>query len=257
MVAMGLVLGACGGKSDSSAPNAADAGSGGSTADAGSGGDGNGASGGGGNATDSGSGGSGAEPATASDGAPREFEGATDPIDDGDQPDQASAHFFWRSGIGNWFVDAPEPNPIHGDAESVEIVPPRAESTRAYRVQGTGHSRGLDLWAQLDHPMGNAFDLGSTYWGIVFWAKLEGASDRVLVGANPGVWYFDAPDEVPVVELSISSEWQQFIVPFDVWQGAETAVASFDFIVGEGGGDFDFWIDDVALVCSSECPASE
>jgi len=252
IVVLGLVFGACGGKSDQSDAHAVDTGNGGSKAtDAG----------GSGNVTDTGTGGSGAQLDTtaSSNGGSPEYEGPIEAIDEVDgsdsDPDPESAHFVWGSGIGNWFVDAPEPNPIHDDAESTDIEPPRGESTRAYRVQGSGHSAGVDLWAQLNHPQGNALDLGSTYAGIVFWAKLEGASDRLLVGANPGVRYFDAPDDVPTVELRVSSEWQQFIVPFDVWPGAADAVASFDFIVGEGGGDFDFWLDDLGLICASECPA--
>lgn len=252
IVALGLVFGACGGKSDHADESATDAGSGGSNvSDAGNGG------------SNAGSGGNGAEPGTGapSDGGAPEFEGPVESIDEVDgsalDSDPESSHFFWSWGIGNWFVEAPEPNPIHGDAHSAEIEPPRGESNRAFRVQGTGHSRGVDLWAQLSHPQGNALDLGSTYLGIVFWARLDGASDRLLVGANPGGSYFDAPDDVPTVELSVSGEWQQFVVPFDVWPGPENAVASFDFIVGEGGGDFDFWLDDLGFLCRHECPATE
>lgn len=242
------MLGACGGKSDNSDGNF-DAGSGGGGGNSGSGGN-----------NDEGSGGSGATTGTGEGGVP-EFEGPVESIDDVDgtdlDSDPESAYFFWRWGVGNWFLDAPEPNRIRTDAVSAEIEPPRGESTWAYRVQGTGHSRGVDLWAQLKHPEGAALDLGSTYAGIVFWAKLEGASDRLLVGVNPGVYYFDAPDAVPTVELRVSAEWQQFVVPFDVWKGPEDAVASFDFIVGEGGGDFDFWLDDLGFFCGAACPAPE
>lgn len=248
LVALGLVFGACGGKSDHSADNTADVGNGGNGGNGGS------------NVSDGGSGGGGAEPGTTAGGAP-EFPGPVEAIDDVDatdlDSDPESAYFYWSGGLGNWFLDAPEPKLIRADAVSAEIDPPRGESTRAYRVQGTGHSRGVDLWAQLKHPGGDAVDLASTYAGIVFWAKLEGASDRLLVGVNPGGYYFDAPDEVPTVELSVSGEWQQFVVPFDVWPGDEHAVASFDFIVGEGGGDFDFWLDDLGFFCGAECPPFE
>ena len=169
-------------------------------------------------------------------------------------PDGSSA-FFWGTGyrLGNWFTSAPAPNPFTRDAQAADIVPPRGSSTRAYRVVDSGRERGVDLWAQLDHPNGRAVDL-SGYAGITFWARLSGASTRVTVGMNSGVPYFDAPQDVVSVSISVTPEWEQFSLPFSTFGIDGHAVASFDFIVGEGGEDFDLWIDDLALLCKGECP---
>jgi len=183
----------------------------------------------------------------------------TEVIDDGDHPNDHPAlppntSAFWWGGshLGNWFVDAPAPNAYRRDALRADISPPRDESVWAFRLQDSGRERGVDLWAQLDHPLGRAVDLGA-YGGIAFWARLSGATQRLVVGMNPGVSYFEAPGEVPSVELAVSSEWQRFELEFEQFGIDGHAIASFDFIVGEGGGDVDLWIDDLSLRCRSAC----
>jgi hypothetical protein len=181
-------------------------------------------------------------------------------IDDADHTDGSRAvvpgsAFIWSRGLGNWFVSAPLPDGYTRDATVAEIVPPRGESLKAYRVEDSDRVRGVDLWAQLSHPTWKAVDLRD-YAGITFWAKLVGGGGRLTVGVNPGVSYFDAPDEVPSLELTLSADWQQFSLPFAAFGVDPDAVASFDFIVGEGGDAFDFWLDDLAFLCYAECPNS-
>lgn len=228
---------ACGGKSQTSEPNA-DAGDGGnSSAD-------------GGNSvveTTTGVGGVGGAP---------DLPGPTEPVDDMELVDVSSpASFVWGPGyLGNWFVRAPEPDALSGDGQAVEIVPPRGDSHRAYRVEGSGHSLGVDLWVQLDHPFGKPMDL-SNYVGISFWSRLYGDTDSLFVAVNPLAYYFDAPEgPVASVEFSVSGEWQQFLVLFQTLGVDPHAVVSFDFIAGDGGGDFELWIDDLAFVCAGACP---
>jgi hypothetical protein len=126
----------------------------------------------------------------------------------------------------------------------------------AYRVGGSGRASGVDLWVQLDHPGGRAMDL-SAYAGITFWARLDGASDRLVVGMNPGIQYFSAPSSVPSVVLTVSPEWEQFELRFEDFDIDGQDVAIFDFVAGEGGGVFDLWIDDLAFICRNECPTYE
>ena len=165
---------------------------------------------------------------------------------------EGSAAFGWLYGFGNWFVTAPAPDPYYRDATAADIVPPRGDSTKAYRVADEGRESGVDLWAQLHHPGGEALDL-SAFAGITFWAKLEG-SEQLKFGVNPGVSYFAAPSEVPTRTLAVSNEWRQFSLRFSELGADVHAIASFDFIVGEGGDKFDLWVDDLGLFCDEECP---
>jgi len=167
-------------------------------------------------------------------------------------PAGSSGAFFWLYGLGNWFVMAPAPNPYVHDAQAEELIPPRGDSTKAYRVQDEGRVSGVDLYAQLNHPQGRPMDL-SAFAGISFWAKLDG-SEQIKVGVNPGVSYFDAMSEVPTHALAVSSEWRQFSLRFDELGADVHGVVSFDFIVGEGGDKFDFWLDDLGMFCDGPCP---
>jgi hypothetical protein len=171
-------------------------------------------------------------------------------------PPGSSAFWWGANHLGNWFVYAPAPDELAEDARAAEIVPPRANSIKAYRVRGSGRGRGVDLWVQLDHPGGKAMDL-SAYAGITFWARLDGASDRLVVGMNPGIQYFSAPDSVPSVTLAVRPDWEQFELRFEDFDIDGQQVAIFDFVAGEGGGMFDLWIDDLAFVCRNECPTYE
>jgi hypothetical protein len=165
---------------------------------------------------------------------------------------EGSGAFWWFGGLGNWFVTAPAPDPYTRDATAAEIVPPRGDSTKAYRVEDEGRERGVDLWAQLNHPGGRPMDL-SAFAGISFWARLDG-SEQLKVGVNSGVSYFDAPSDVPTHTVAVSPEWRQYTLRFSELGADVRGVVSFDFIVGEGGDPFDFWLDDLGLFCDGACP---
>ncbi len=205
--------------------------------------------------------GTGAEPAAGGTQGEAGAEGAsTIAIDDVDHeggeptpPVGSSGAFFWLYGLGNWFVMAPAPDAYVHDAQPEEIVPPRGDSTKAYRVQDEGRVDGVDLYAQLNHPEGRAIDL-SAFAGISFWARLAG-SEQIKVGVNPGVSYFNAPSDVPTHTLAVSPEWRQFTLRFSELGADVHGVVSFDFIVGEGGDKFDFWLDDLGIFCDGPCPA--
>jgi hypothetical protein len=191
-------------------------------------------------------------------GAPGDQTESIDGVEPGTVPSLASpAGFYWSGGLGNWFVCTPRggnPNsPIHGDAQSADIVPPRGESTRAFRLQGSGEPLGADLYAQLEHPDGRAVDL-SAYAGIGFWAKLDGDSDQLAVGLSALAPYCSASTDVTTVTVAVRNEWQKFELPFAAFGTDGHAVANIEFIVGAGGGAFDVWIDDLSLVCRGECP---
>ncbi|HEX5098958.1 MAG TPA: hypothetical protein VFV94_05635, partial [Polyangiaceae bacterium] len=134
-----------------------------------------------------------------------------------------------------------------------DIDPPRGDSTKAYRVQDEGRVSGVDLYAQLNHPAGRPVDL-SAFAGISFWARLEG-SEQIKVGVNPGLSYFNAPSDVPTHTLAVSPEWRQFTLRFSEFGADVDGVVSIDFIVGEGGDKFDFWLDDLGMFCDGPCPA--
>ena len=169
-------------------------------------------------------------------------------------PPEAGSAFWWGPGwLGNWFLASPPPNASLRDAPMVEIDPPRGTSTKAYRAKGSGHERGVDLWVQLDHLFDHPKDL-SAYAGIGFWARLEGGNGQIIVGMNPGYSYFEAPEKVPSLSVDVGETWEQLSLPFEAFGIDGSILASFDFIVGSGGVEFDLWIDDVFLVCRGECP---
>lgn len=170
-------------------------------------------------------------------------------------PAASSGAFYWLYGLGNWFVMAPAPNPYVHDAQPDELDPPRGDNTKAYRVKDEGRASGVDLYAQLNHPEGRPVDL-SAFAGVSFWARLEG-SEQIKVGVNPGVSYFDASSDVPTHALAIAPEWRQFTLRFSELGADVHGVVSFDFIVGEGGDKFDFWLDDLGLFCDGPCPAPD
>jgi hypothetical protein len=196
---------------------------------------------------------------TGTSGAPNES--SIDDVDhsgggfDTGLPPNSGSGFVWAEGLGNWFVTSPPPDQIQGDAQAADIVPPRGDSTKAYRVQGSGHDQGVDLFAQLHHPQGDPADL-SAYAGIAFWTRLDGSSGQLVVALTPSGRYFGAVDPVPSVELSVSNEWQNFELPFEAFGTDGHAVASIDFVVGQGGDAFDLWVDDLALLCRDACPTN-
>lgn len=271
---LAMLVAGCGGKSEGTGNSAGESSRGGSMsmgATAGRGG-----SSGNGPAGNESSGGSASGGVDGSSGTATDAEGGTsvggnsarpmpttfEVIDDGDNgegnPSLPNTSGFWWGGshLGNWFVSAPAPDGYLRDAGKAEIVPPREDSVWARSARDSGRDDGVDLFAQLDHPLGRPVDLGN-YEGIAFWAMLKGTNNRVVVGMNPGVNYFESSAEVASVAIAVSSEWQRFELPFEKFGVDSHAIASFDFIVGEGGGDFELWIDDLTLLCRKKCQTSD
>jgi hypothetical protein len=164
--------------------------------------------------------------------------------------------FFWGSPnatrIGNWFVSWSDGSTK--DAETAVIDPPRNDSRKAREIKSGQAGRSADLWAQLDHPSGRAIDL-SGYRGVAFWARLTGGAGKLVVAIDNGsgagrtaVSKARAGDPpFPAQTVSVSDEWQQFVLPFEDFGIQPTGVASVDFVVAGDAETFDLWIDDLAL----------
>jgi hypothetical protein len=188
-------------------------------------------------------------------------------IDDMDHTDPklpklpaGSSSFFWYrgSGLGNWFVSSPDGQ--SGDATIGDILPPRGDSKKACHISGSNLNRGVDLWAQLDHPRNWAIDL-SAYAGIAFWAHLDSPSGRFIVAFNAQKpdSFVDVGVNKPTLPWAArkvaGAEWERFVLLFDDFGSAlaPSSVVSIDFIVGVGGEQFDLWIDDLVLLCRGVC----
>jgi hypothetical protein len=171
-------------------------------------------------------------------------------------PSGSSPTFYWGTPpndlhMANWFVVSA--STYEGDAHIDAIEPPRGDSTKACHVSGPDFAGGADLFAQLNHPLGNPADLGN-YSGLTFWARLTGASSELTVALNDGsVWLPHGGDfsTLPSATFTVTSEWQQYSFTFDPKR--DSAVVSIDFVVLGGGESLDLWIDEVMLECRGEC----
>lgn len=198
--------------------------------------------------------------------------GAQEPVDlgDGDHagdgrpvvPTDSTGAFFWKGcgdggwRIGNWFVTSDRQR----DALVREIEPPRDASTQARGATGADFAAGVVLWVQLDHPSNRAVSLSGCS-AISFWARLASPS-RVLVALNDGSLgsgLAEGRAKLPSRALDVGPDWQEFMLPFESFPIESVppeglSVASIEFFLGDGGEEFDFWVDDLALVCSGSCP---
>jgi len=187
-------------------------------------------------------------------------------------PPPGGAGFWWRYGLGNWFLGSAgtDSSAPHGDAIAANIVPPRGDSLKARRVQSGGLSNGLDLLAQLNHLSGAPVDL-HLYSGVSFWARLSSASGRLIVGLGHGGPFLTVEaTQSPFFaqSIAVSDQWEHFILLFDDFrQGvvsgntsglplATNAISTIDFVVGLNGEAFDLWIDDLSLLCRGVCQTS-
>ena len=138
-------------------------------------------------------------------------------VDDMDHADsgypalpEGSSSFFWRGGLGNWFVAFSDG--VRRDA-MIEVTDlPDGQRGKACHAAATA-SVGVDLWAQLNHPSGGQVDL-SGYLGVAFRARLSGADAalRVAVGANGNFFEGSAPSAT--YPLAVSEQWQSFELSF-------------------------------------------
>jgi hypothetical protein len=159
-----------------------------------------------------------------------------------------SSGFYWRGGLGNWFVSSAS---ALVDAQIATISPPRGDSAKAYRVTVTADEGVVDLWAQLKHPEGTAVDLNG-YSGIGFWSRTTGAANTLTVSASlSGVLRNAASAHSQQVPLS--SDWKYTELSFQDLGLDTPAAASIDFLVQSNGDPVDMWIDDMVLLCNGPC----
>ena len=162
-----------------------------------------------------------------------------------------SSGFFWRFGLGNWFVVSSDG--VFQDAPIEAVTLADGSSARACHASSMGQGVGVDLWAQLNHPTGKPVDL-SAYSGVAVSARLTGANSTLTVA-------FDAKGQVPQGDATVpqqtfmlGADWQTLSLRFaDVGQDS-SAVSSVDFMVTAPQAPFDLWVRDLVLLCSKTCP---
>lgn len=164
--------------------------------------------------------------------------------------ESSASGFLWSKAIGNWFTYA-EGGRIQGDSVRIEIDPPRDENHYAYWAGGD--SAVLDLSAQLMHPQAYEVDL-SAYAGVSFWARGTGTDLRVNLAVNAISLFSDSrASEAPQKQIALTDEWQRFDVTFEEL-GSGTSISTIDFLIDGSAGAFDFWVDDLSLICNGSCP---
>ena len=164
-----------------------------------------------------------------------------------------SSSFFWRGGLGNWFVSSSDGS--SRDASIDEVIPPRGDSHKAYHVTETTPGTVVDLWAQLNHPQGTGIDL-SSYAVVSFWARMIGPGSELTVafGVNGQFSKLNAAAFVSQKVVSLSDAWTQFIVRFDDVNLDRKSVSSIDFVVDGPSEPLDLWVDDLGFLCQGSCP---
>lgn len=164
-----------------------------------------------------------------------------------------SSAFFWRGGLGNWFVSSSDGSMRNAPMD--DVIPPRGESHKAYHVSQTKPGTAVDLWAQLNHPAGTGVDL-SAYAGVSFWARLNSPGGQLTVafGANGQFSTVDAVAAVPQKPESLSETWAQFVVLFDDVHLDPKSVSSIDFVLAGRSESLDLWVDDLGFLCQGSCP---
>jgi hypothetical protein len=161
-----------------------------------------------------------------------------------------SSAFFWRGGLGNWFVSSSDGS--YGDAPIADVIPPRGDSQKAYHVLQASPGVVVDLFAQLHHPEGTPVDL-SAYAGVSFWARLDSPSGVIAVafGADGQLSKLAS---VPQKLVSLGGDWAQFLVRFDDVNLDRSAVSSIDFVL-DGSSDLrGLWLDELGFLCQGNCP---
>lgn len=182
-------------------------------------------------------------------------------VDDVDQTDgrypavpPGSSAFFWRKGLGNWFVSFSDGSGGH-DASVDQIIPPRGASSKAYHVGSPAPGVAIDLWAQLDHLHASAVDL-SGYFGISFWARKNNPSAELTVAFGADGKFFNPGPGTPWPQqaLPISADWTQVTVLFEHLNLNVKAVSSIDLVATSGAEPLDLWVDDLVFLCRGACP---
>lgn len=166
---------------------------------------------------------------------------------DGDYPavPEGSGAFFWRYGLGNWFVTSSSGEVR--DAESDKL-----DGSTAWKA-ATEPGTTVDLWAQLNHPLGAGIDL-SAYSGIAFEARSTGTVSTVSVAFNANGDYALASTVSPKQQKQVSSDWRSYEVLFADAGQEPAVISSVDFIVGDTTEPHELSIRNLALKCERACP---
>ncbi len=155
-----------------------------------------------------------------------------------------SAAFFWRWGLGNWFVTTA--SGMHFDSGF--------ETLDGLKVWETRAEPGVtDLWAQLNHGRGGTpIDL-SAYSGIAFDVRATGAAAPLVVTFNSNGDVGGAEGATASQRLGVSETWQSFEVTFASAGVASTSVSSVDFIASPSKA-VELQVRSLALKCKAACP---
>lgn len=160
-------------------------------------------------------------------------------------PEAAGGAFFWRYGLGNWFVSSSTSRSRDGTFQDVEGV-------RIWKASAAV-GEDIDLWAQLNHPQGWALDL-SAYSGISFDYQTIGASQPLEVAFNANGLIDIAQTKELACGASTEPPWLPCRVSFAATGQNAAGISSFDFIVRNADAPFDLLVRNVSLLCKGACP---
>lgn len=177
-----------------------------------------------------------------------EESGAVEPI--GEAPDKmypaspGEASFFWKLGLGNWFVAT-------SDGRINDARRELSDGTPTFEASNDDPTLTLDLLAQLNHPTGGGVDL-SEYAGISFDVKLTGTSVPISV-------MFDAhgiPEngDHPSKDFVVAADWTTQKLRFAELNYDASATTSIDFVVQGADAPFELRVRNLALLCKRACP---
>lgn len=160
-----------------------------------------------------------------------------------DAPGNGSA-FFWRWGLGNWFVARSDGT--HRDATYEALATGKVWKAPAELGGAT------DLWAQLNHPSGKPIDL-SAYQGMTFDARLVDGAAQLVVALSAGGDLSVAERTSAAQRFELDETWRSYALDFGEG-GASAAVSSFDFVVATPRSAGELQVRNVALSCNATCP---
>jgi len=160
-------------------------------------------------------------------------------------PPSSPGAFFWRYGLGNWFVSK-------SDNANQDATSEPDGQTIDWKAEGAAQ-QSLDLWAQLNHPAGIPIDL-SVYSGVSFDAQLTGASAPLVLAFNAFGKYQAADVALDAQRFNVTPDWQSFELRFSEANYTPNATKSFDFIVTKSDSAFVLKVRNLALLCKASCP---
>lgn len=144
--------------------------------------------------------------------------------------------------LGAWSLNMsfPAEQPIE------ELNPPRGDSSGALHLAGVAGASGND------YSWHAAAGIDQFATGVRFWARSDLApqtSTVALMNAVSNYWEMLESSPPPAIELTLSSEWQQFELSFEELLGEREAAppgSGLHFLTAPDAA-FDVWLDDVEL----------